>query len=51
VEFDLAYARFNPRRVSKVWCDVILTGTGRGPAPLSATLLDLAFTRRPRAEM
>lgn len=47
VEFDLAYARFNPRRVTKIWCDVILTG----PGPLSAELLDLAFTRRPRAEM
>lgn len=47
VEFDLAYMRFNPRRVSKIWCDVILAG----PGPLSAGLLDLAFTRRPRAEM
>jgi hypothetical protein len=53
VEFDLAYARFNPRRVTKIWCDVILTGAAPGPVavPLSAVLLDLAFTRRPRAEM
>ena len=49
VEFDLAYARFNPRRVARMWCDVILTGPV--PAGLAADLLDLAFTRRPRAEM
>ncbi len=47
VEFDLAYARFNARRVAKVWCDVILAG----PGPLATELRELAFTRRPRAEI
>lgn len=49
VEIDLVGLRFNPRRVSHVWCDLILAGEGRA-GQLEGRFSELAFTRRPRAD-
>jgi hypothetical protein len=47
VEFDLAYANLNERRIDKVWVDLIL----ENPEMNQITFRDLTFSRRPRAEM
>lgn len=47
VEFDLAYADINEKRVERLWLDLIF-GT---PAMNQVTLRDLTFCRYPRAEL
>ncbi len=47
VEFDLAYANLNEKRIEKVWMDLIL----ENPQMNQITFRDLTFSRRPRAEM
>lgn len=47
VEFDLAYANLNEKRVEKVWIDFIL----ENPEMNQVTFRDLTFSRRPRAQM
>jgi len=47
VEFDLAYSRINEKRVEQMWLDLIFEGAEMN----RIALLDVALTRRPRAEM
>ncbi len=47
VEFDLAYADINERRVERLWLDLIF----EGPAMNQVSLRDLTFCRYPRAEL
>jgi hypothetical protein len=47
VEFDLAYANINEKRVEKAWIDIIF----EGPDMNQVTLRDLTFCRRPRAQL
>ncbi|PIE14150.1 MAG: hypothetical protein CSA70_03095 [Rhodobacterales bacterium] len=47
VEFDLAYAKLNEKRLEKMWLDLIF----EGPEMNQVTLRDLTFSRRPRAEL
>jgi len=47
VEFDLAYARVNEKRVERMWLDLIF----EGPEMNQITLRDLTLSRRPRAEL
>lgn len=47
VEFDLAYANLNEKRIEKVWMDLILDN----PQMNQITFRDLTFSRRPRAQM
>ncbi|SDI81802.1 DUF6478 family protein [Salipiger marinus] len=47
VEFDLAYARLNEKRVDHLWLDLIF----EGPEMSQVILRDLTFCRRPRAEL
>jgi Family of unknown function (DUF6478) len=47
VEFDLAYAKFNEKRVERAWIDLIFDR----PAMNRIELRDVAFSRRIRAEM
>jgi len=46
-EFDLTEARFNERRVEKLWLDIIF----EAPAMNAVTLRDLTLSRRRRAEL
>lgn len=46
-EFDLAYMKLNGTRVEQIWVDLIF----EGPEMNRITLGDLAFCRRPRAEL
>ena len=47
VEFDLAYANLNEKRVDRAWIDLIF----EGPRMNQVTLRDLTFSRRPRAQI
>jgi hypothetical protein len=47
VEFDLAYAKFNEKRVDRVWVDIIFDS----PQMNEIILRDLTFSRRPRAQI
>ena len=47
VEFDLAYAEINEKRISKAWIDLIF----EEPQMNQITLRDLTFSRRPRAQL
>ena len=47
VEFDLAYAEMNEKRVEKLWVDLIF----ENPQMNQITLRDLTFSRRPRAQI
>lgn len=47
VEFDLAYAKFDERRVERVWLDMIFDR----PAMNALRLHDIVVSRRPRAEL
>lgn len=47
VEFDLAYANLNEKRMERAWIDLIF----EGPAMNEIILRDLTFTRRPRAHL
>jgi hypothetical protein len=47
VEFDLAYADINEKRVEKAWVDLIF----ENPEMNQVTLRDLTFSRRPRAQV
>jgi hypothetical protein len=47
VEFDLAHARINERRVEGAWIDLIF----EGPEMNQVVLRDVTLTRRPRAEV
>lgn len=47
VEFDLAYTRMNEQRVERLWLDLIF----EGPQMNQIILRDVAFSRRPRAEI
>jgi hypothetical protein len=47
VEFDLAYTKINEKRVERLWLDLIF----EGPEMNQITLRDVAFSRRPRAEL
>ena len=47
VEFDLAYAKLNEKRIEKAWIDLIF----EGPEMNQVTLRDLTFCRRPRAQL
>lgn len=44
-EFDLICTPFNEKRVSQIWCDLILGDEGSS----GAVLRDVSLTRRPRA--
>lgn len=46
VEFDLAYATLNEKRIEKAWIDLIF----EGPDMNQITVRDLTVTRRPRAD-
>lgn len=46
VEFDLAYSKFNEKRVERMWVDLIF----EGPEMNQIILRDVTFSRRPRAE-
>lgn len=46
VEFDLAHAQINERRIERAWVDLIF----EGPELNQITLQDVTFSRRPRAE-
>ena len=47
VEFDLAYARFDDKRVERAWLDLIFDR----PAMNAIRLSDMVVSRRPRAEL
>ena len=47
VEFDLAYAKMNEKRVERMWVDMIF----EGPEMNQIILRDVTFSRRPRAEL
>ena len=47
VEFDLAYAGIDEQRVEKLWVDLFI----QSPAMNAVTLRDIAFHRRPRADL
>ncbi len=47
VEFDLAYAKMNEKRVERLWVDLIF----EGPEMNQVILRDVTFSRRPRAEL
>lgn len=47
VEFDLGYSAINEKRVEKIWVDLIF----ETPRMNQITLRDVAFSRRPRAEI
>ena len=47
VEFDLAYTKMNEKRVDRMWVDLIF----EGPEMNQIILRDVAFSRRPRAEI
>lgn len=47
VEFDLAYANLNEKRMERAWVDLIF----EGPKMNEIILRDLTFTRRPRANL
>ena len=47
VEFDLAYARMNEKRVERMWVDLIF----ERPEMNQIILRDVTFSRRPRAEL
>ena len=47
VEFDLAYANLNEKRMEKAWIDLIF----EGPQMNQVVLRDLTFSRRPRAAL
>lgn len=47
VEFDLGYSDINEMRVEKIWVDLIF----ETPRMNQITLRDVAFSRRPRAEI
>jgi hypothetical protein len=47
VEFDLAYAKIDEKRVEKLWLDLIF----ERPAMTAITLRDVTVSRRPRAEL
>ncbi len=47
VEFDLAYAKIDEKRIEKLWLDVIF----ERPAMTGITLRDVTLSRRPRAEL
>lgn len=47
VEFDLAYAKFDDKRVERVWLDMIFDR----PAMNAVRLHDIVVSRRPRAEL
>ncbi|GHE01603.1 hypothetical protein U879_16690 [Defluviimonas sp. 20V17] len=47
VEFDLGYSDINEKRVEKIWVDLIF----ETPRMNQITLRDVAFSRRPRAEI
>ncbi len=47
LEFDLAYADLNEKRVSRAWIDLIF----ENPRMNQITLRDLTFCRRPRAQL
>lgn len=47
VEFDLAYTKMNEKRVDRMWVDLIF----EGPEMNQIILRDIAFSRRPRAEI
>ncbi|WP_435310355.1 DUF6478 family protein [Primorskyibacter sedentarius] len=47
VEFDLAYAELNEKRIERLWVDLIFND----PAMSQVILRDLTFSRSPRAEL
>jgi Family of unknown function (DUF6478) len=47
VEFDLAYAKIDEKRIEKLWLDLIF----ERPAMNRITLRDVTVSRRPRAEL
>ena len=47
VEFDLAYAKINEKRIERAWIDLIF----EDPNMNQITLRDLTFSRRPRAAL
>lgn len=47
VDFDLAYAKFDEKRVERVWLDMIFDR----PAMNAVRLHDIVVSRRPRAEL
>lgn len=47
VEFDLAYANLNEKRIEKAWVDLIF----ENPQMNQVTLRDLTLSRRPRAQL
>ena len=47
VEFDLAYAKINEKRVERLWVDLIF----EGPEMNQIILRDVTLSRRPRAEL
>lgn len=47
VEFDLAYASLNEKRVERLWVDIIF----ENPQMNQITLRDLTLSRRPRAQI
>lgn len=47
VEFDLAYAKINEKRVERLWLDIIF----EGPEMNQIILRDVTLSRRPRAEL
>jgi hypothetical protein len=47
LEFDLAYANLNEKRIEKAWIDFIF----EGPEMNQVILRDLTFSRRPRAQL
>ena len=47
VEFDLAYAKVNEKRIEKLWLDLIF----EGPEMNQIILRDVTLCRRPRAEV
>lgn len=47
VEFDLAYADLNEKRIEKAWIDLIF----ENPQMNQVTFRDLTFNRRPRAQL
>ncbi len=47
VEFDLAYAKIDEKRIEKLWLDLIF----EKPAMTGITLRDVTLSRRPRAEL
>lgn len=47
VEFDLAYAKINEKRIERLWVDLIF----EGPEMNQIILRDVTLSRRPRAEL